>query len=82
MWLDVPLVQSDGGFFDHQYLEKEWIDILVILHGGGHQGSYYQRPSLKCHTSIKMKVFSIISISGKNQSISKFFYTLVFVLKI
>ena len=33
MWPVVPLSNQIAGFFDHQYLSKESIDIFDFLHG-------------------------------------------------
>ena len=34
----VPLVQTDRGFFDHQYLWKEPINTIDFCNGDSHQG--------------------------------------------
>ena len=69
-----------AGFFDHQYLWKESVDILVSLHGVSHKGKVapitchlFGLGVVSCGHLIILQDCLISNISGENQLVSLFF---------
>ena len=80
VWPVVPLNEISR-FFDHQYLEKESIDILVFLHGVNHQENiaseittfHWVQSGVFCGQSDSRIFSSSISLERINLGLRNFF---------
>ena len=77
----MPLVQSDFSVFDHQYFQKESVDIVGFLHGDSQEGKIVSETitlgwfvlAMSASCPISLPDSLINNISGRNQFITNIF---------
>ena len=77
----MPLVQSDFSVFDHQYFQKESVDIVGFLHGDSQEGKIVSETitlgwfvlAMSASCPISLPDCLINNISGRNQFITNIF---------